>query len=601
MSFNVISGYPTWENYIPSLKTQALIMMIMAQLAYEENYKLIAAVLDDVNNNILTLGTTIYFTADGQYSILQPNSNAERIRLSYEDGSLVSRYYQYPIPGVDPNIPNFDFATQYKPGLPPVDYCGTPLYVKNLPCKDEWSPPPGLGSIAFCVPNPGQPFANNSILAPNPGVSVYGYFKPPPPPCPDNPFVIAFHCIQNYRQSSNNPLDTLQYIQFQTLAIRYKGVRICSPNIGPPCFPNFGDGIDLMDDEGYLIDRDGKRIVVMTYLNEVDYFPDFLGQPNPTYGYNLTYNSFVFSFRGSTYVPDFLEEIIPPEILIPDLKLSNPPQLLREFRPWLVNKASAMYKAIATTTNDDYFLTPFPEEQSIPIQRNYSVYLGATTFTGHSYGASLANILALYLVPRFPGYVNIQTYGFAPMPWEVKGLPPINPDRYLGYLYIRAFSNENDCVPFFKVPNFLPTPQDYVQILNPPELFNFYHIRTDKDGTVNLERIKSIQGSDIPVYLSLNKDHDYNTYVEKITKINDQQFQDTVLSQDGINDFTITPEVALETFVASIPTFPSFLLRQGKIVGANPITQPLNFLYLFGGFNNLCVDYKNLIKSLRLC
>ena len=600
MSFGQVSGYPTWEDYIPTFKTQTLIMMIMAEMAYEVNFKFVAAVIDDNNNNILTLGTTVYFTADGQYAVLQPDSPAERIRLSYQDGSLVSRYYQYPIPGVDPNIPGFDFAANYKVGLPLVNYCGDPLYVANLPCKAEWTPPPGLESIAYCVPNPGQPFSNNSILAPNPGISVYGYFKPPPPPSPDNPFVVAFHCIQNYKESSNNSLDTLQYFQFQTLAIRYKGVKICGKGIIPPCSPNFGDGVDMMDSEGYLIDRDGNRIVVMTNLNQVDTDLIFNDKPNQTYGYNLTYNSYIFSFRGSTYVPDFLEEIIPPEILISDLALANPTSLLKTYRPWLVNKASAMYKAIAKNTNNQYFLTPFPEEQSIQIESNYSLYLGATCFTGHSYGGSLANILAQYLVIRFPGYVNIQTYSFAPTPYQIKGIPPLDPKYYEGFLLIRAFQNENDCVPFLRVANFLTTPQDYVQVFDPYQLYNFYHIQT-LNNSVILQRIKSIKTKGIPIYLSINKDHDYSTYVSKIRMIDDTQFKNTIISQEGIYDFDISPETAVQTFIQTIPTFPSSILRQGKIVGANPITHPVNFLYLLSGFNDLCVDYKNLIKSLLLC
>ena len=156
--------------------------------------------------------------------------------------------------------------------------------------------------------------------------NVLGYFKPPKPKCKDDPYVIAFHCLINGKEVSNNPLDTLQYFQFQTLVIRTKG------EVG---VKDFGDGVDMVNGNGDLIDRDGNPITVMYYLSEVDYFQVFAEQQNSTYGYNLTFNSFVFSFRGSTFLPDFLEEVVPPEILIADLELSNPPELLEKYRPWL--------------------------------------------------------------------------------------------------------------------------------------------------------------------------------------------------------------------------------------------------------------------------
>jgi hypothetical protein len=680
MSFGDVSGYPTWEDYIPEFKTQTLIMSIMSEMAYEVKFKITGALIDD-NNYFKKLGTTIFFTKKGKYAVLQPDCGAERVRVSYSDGELVSRYYNFPIPGVNPNFPGFDFNSQYQIGLPPVySYCTQipnnnpdgpvfpdfPLYRDSSNCPI--SSLSGVDSITTCVPNPGQPFINRSKFSTNSSNNVFGYFKPPPAPCRDDPFVIAFHCINNSKATSNNPLDTLQYFQFQTLAIRTKGV------VGAP---DFGDGVDVVNAEGDLIDREGKPITVIYLLNEVDYFPKFDQQDNPTYGYNLTYDSYVFSFRGSTYLPDFLEEIIPPQTIIADIKLSNPQNLLIRYRPWLVNKATAMYKSIAKTTNFEYFLTPFPEEQSIQIVKNYSNYLGSICFTGHSYGGSLANILAQYLVDRFPLYVNAQTYAFAPVPYIRPCVPPLNPETYIGYLLIRAFVNDNDCVPFLKVPNITNCPEDYLQPLLPTEIYNFYHIKTLECSTntekescfcqkecqcnivstcqcaiqcccpnsnsntitcpqdfstpckeckcqsgcvcqtqcqcqngcqcsgkkVVLERINSycFPCGGVPIYLSINKDHDFTVYVKNISKINPVEFEKTILSPEGIENYTIPANVIVKTFVETIPLFPSYVKRTGEIIGVNPLTNPLNYIYRFIGLNNVNVSYKNLLESLKLC
>jgi hypothetical protein len=673
MSFGDVSGYPTWEEYIPEFKTQTLIMSIMSEMAYQVKFKIIGALIDD-NNYFTKLGTTIFFTKTGKYAVLQPDCGAERVRVSYPDETLVSRYYQFPIPGVDPNIEGFDFNSQYQIGLPPVyPYCSIdpngpfepkyPLYQQKLNCK--LTSLFGEESIAFCVPNPGQPFINRSKMAKSTSSNVFGYFKPPPAPCKDDPYVIAFHCINNSKATSNNAFDTLQYFQFQTLAIRTKGV------VGAP---DFGDGVDVVNANGDLIDRDGNPITVIYLLNEVDFLPKFDGQPNPTYGYNLTYDSYVFSFRGSTYFPDFLEEVIPPEAIITDIKLSNPAELLARYRPWLVNKATAMYKSIAKTTNFEYFLTPFPEEESIQIAKNYSNYLGAICFTGHSYGGSLAIILAQYLVQRFPLYVNAQTYAFAPTPYVRPCVPPLNPEKYIGYLLVRAFVNDNDCVPFLKVPSITNCQEDYLQSLLPTELYNFYHIKTlecsdepcicQKTCQCNivaqcqcciqcccptssnitcpndfstpckvenickcqyqcqcqtqcqclnqcqcggkkviLERIKSycFPCGGVPLYFSINIDHDYINYVKNISKINNKEFADTILSPDGIENYTIPGDVIVRTFIQSIPTFPLYIKRTGDILEVNPLQNPINFLYKFIGFNNVSVSFKNLYESLKFC
>jgi hypothetical protein len=599
MSFGDLSGYPTWEDYIPEFKTQTLIMSIMASMSYQSDFKIVAAILDD-DNNFIKLGTTIYFTADGQYKVLQPDEGNKRIRLSYEDGSLVSRYYQYPIPGINPNIASFDFSTNYKPGLPPEQVSYPPSYISKLPCKDDITCLTGINCIAHCVPNPGQPFVNRSKIAPNVGVNVYGYFEPPPPPRKNNPFVIAFHCINNYKASSNNPLDTLQYFQFQTLVIRTKGE---SPNL------DFGDGVDKVNEDGDLIDRDGNPITVMTYINEVDYLTDFLGKNNPTYGYNLTYNSFVFSFRGSRYLPDFLEEVVPPEILISDLKLSNPESLLSKYRPWLVNKATTVYKSIAKDTNFSYFLTPFPENEYINTRKNYSLYLGSTCFTGHSYGGSLANIAAQYLVERFPGYVNIQTYAFGPVPYLRKSVPIGDVSKYIGYLYIRGFTNDNDPIPFLKVPNLLNEAQDYVQPLesadekHPPLVYNFYRIKSLECGSkCILERINSYSFTNggVPVYLSVNKDHFNTTYVDNISKIDDANFHNTVISPSGIIDYTISNSDLISTFIETIPYLATYSQKTKKTIDAASSKNPIHILYNFIGFNDIDINFKNLIQSLKL-
>ena len=789
MSFGETSGYPTWENYIPDFKTQTKIMAIMADLAYEKEYHLTGATLDE-DNYVITLGTTVYFTAKGEYAVLEPDCGAERLKLSYEDGSLVSRYYQFPVPGIDPNkfakvidayvdendlahlslnvdpgtfftigqdaivsgfkgadadyfnthgtpilsivdnvivyqanlpgpyesikpckgrVSLFNFDQDYKPGLPPVYGNVPPLYNEDLPCPiapvdpavinfaeidkcgiatldlgtysgnpgayivgqevivsgfegqdalcfnglvrilevnnnpnqikykafcdgpyisesvegaivettcdctpdpqsctpPDWPPADPLDTIAYCVPNPGQPFLNRSSFVGKKCSNVLGYFKPPKPKCKDDPYVIAFHCLVNGKEVSNNPLDTLQYFQFQTLIIRTKG------EVG---VKDFGDGVDVVNEDGDLIDRDGNPITVMYYLNEVDYFQIFAEQPNLSYGYNLSFNSYVFSFRGSTYLPDFLEEVVPPEILIRDLEAANPAELLEKYRPWLVNKATAMYKSIAKTTNFEYFLTPFPEEESIRIRKNYAIYLGSTCFTGHSYGGSLANILAQYLVERFPVYVNVQTYSFAPVPYLRLGAETVDGDFYNGLLLIRGFANDNDCVPFLKVPNFLDEPQVYVQPLEPPNIYKFYHIKSEGAlecgdyskknccEPATLERIRSIcfPNNGIPIYLSINKDHRSAIYVENIGNINKKQFAKIINSNNGICDFNITISAAIKTLIASIPVA---LENNGSCnsIGVDPREQPLRYLYLFTGLNELCVNWYNLVDSLRLC
>lgn len=710
MSFPQLSGYPSWENYVPEFKTQTLIMSIMSKLAYEPEYPLIGAVTDE-NNNYLELGTMVYFTANSRYTIFQPQCGAERLRISYPNGKLVSRYYQFPIPGIPPNpIPGFDYAhvdeasvtgnivtlvlfsnvenkltvgqnaivsgftgtdanyfntpgtpilsingnvityqsnlpgpyvatdplngkvklfdfnTDYKPGAPPIYFnLSGPYYNRpeETPCPIiPWPNPnivpyPTLDSITYCVPNPGQPFLNQESLPEGllpPGINpitanVFGYYKPPPPPCPNDPYVIAFHCILNSKVVSNNPLDTLQYFQFQTLAIRYKaemGVK------------DFGDGIDRYNENGDLLPycrdsnclpdgccnypEDNEPIVVMYPLNEVDYFKTFVGQPNDTFGYNLTYNSYVYTFRGSSYIPDFIEEVIPPEIIIRDLNLANPKELLDRYRPWLVNKATSMYKSIAKTTNFDYFRTPFPEEESILIRKNYSLYLGSTCFTGHSYGGSLANILAEYLVDRFPNYINVQTYAFAPVPYLRKCAPPLDTNKYFGFLLVRGFVNDNDCVPFLKVPNFLNEPQEYFQSLYPTELYDFYHIKSSNCGTTAiLERINGycFPNGGVPIYLSINKDHAMNNYITNISNINAEQFKNTVLDENGIINYTISNEDIVKTFLASIPYVinnPGSRTNLGVTFAENPAL----YLYKLAGFNTIDVNYVNLFNSLRL-
>lgn len=699
MSFPEISGYPSWENYIPEFKNQTLIMSIMAELAYERQYELYGAILDE-NNNFLELGTMIYFTASGRYTIFQPQCGAERLRVSYPNGKLVSRYYQFPIPGVPVNpIPGFDFAfvleatvsgniatlvldlnieddfkvgenlivegftgtdatyfntpgtailsvnqniitytsnlpgpyvaqnpeegkvklfdfdTNYKPGAPPVYGPDGPLYNNpdKTPCPiDLWPWPedlyPTLDTITYCVPNPGQPFLNQSASPESIAANVFGYYKPPPPPCPDDPYVIAFHCLINSKAVSNNPLDTLQYFQFQSLAIRYKA------EIG---VKDFGDGVDRHDEDGNLLPycrdsdcmepgccaypEDNEPIAVIYPLNEVDYFRTFAGVPNLSFGYNLMFNTFVFSFRGSTYLPDFLEEVIPPEILIQNLGLANPQVLLDRYRPWLVNKATSMYKSIAKTTNFDYFLTPFPEEGSIQILKNYPTYLGATTFVGHSYGGSLANILAEYLVIRFPFYVNVQTYAFAPVPYLRKCAPPLDVDTFFGFLLIRGFTNDNDCVPFLKVPNFLTEPQEYFQSLYPSELYDFYHIKSCEGGAV-LERINGycFPNGGVPIYLSINKDHSLTNYIGNISKINTKQFEDTIFNENGLTNFTISNKDIVKTFLASIPVALGGSGEVDRNYGVTFAEDPLLFLYKFAGLQTIDVSYNNLIDSLRL-
>ena len=625
MSFSRVSGYPSWEDYIPSLKIQTLIMCIMAKLAYQVDYKLTGAVVNEFNE-FTALGSMIFFNTKGEYTVINPECGADRVRLSYPDGSLVSQYYQYPIPGIDPTLlkPDiqFDYAKDYKIGLPPVYGTVPPIYNEVVTCPIPWvygqPMPPPEETIVRCVPNPGQPFFNQSKLTKSISRNVFGYYKPPPSPSPDAPYVIAFHCLRNYIQSSNNPFDTLQYFQFQTILIRWKGVA-------PYTLNNQGVLVDRynnpVNEEGYFIDRDGETIPIMTYLNEVDYFPTVPNPspppdeiPNLTFGYNLTYNSFVFSFRGSTYLPDFLGEFIPPEILIADLQLANPKSLLDRYRPWLVNKATSMYKAIATATNFDYFTTPFPEEQSIRINKNYSVYMGTLCFTGHSYGGSLSNILAQYLVDRFPVYMAVQTYAFAPVPYVRKCAPPLDGLKYSGSLLIRGFVNDNDVVPFLKVPNFLNEDQQYLQFLYPPELYGFYHIKSansscdnnsdscQKSNNAILERINGycFPNGGVPAYLAINKDHILDSYIQNIKNIDEKQFEDTIFDDFGIINYTVTNEEVIKTLIASIPVFLQGAGSATSIFGVSFFENPVRFLYNFIGFNEIDVNYLNLIESLRL-
>jgi hypothetical protein len=99
--------------------------------------------------------------------------------------------------------------------------------------------------------------------------------------------------------------------------------------------------------------------------------------------------------------------------------------------------------------------------------------------------------------------------------------------------------------------------------------------------------------------LAINKDHDYITYTKNISKINTEQFKETVLSDKGIDNFTISDKVIVKTFLETIPLFPYYLNRTEKIIGAS-IINPVNFTYKFFGFNNICINFKNLINSLKL-
>ena len=116
--FGQKSGFPSWEDYIPTTKVQTLIMSIMSAQSYLSH---IPAIID-ANNMFTSIGTMFFFTQDGQYAIISPNSsiNQPRIQISHEDCSLVSRYYQFPIPGVNPNQPNITFPDDYKIGIPQI-------------------------------------------------------------------------------------------------------------------------------------------------------------------------------------------------------------------------------------------------------------------------------------------------------------------------------------------------------------------------------------------------------------------------------------------------------------------------------------------------
>jgi hypothetical protein len=59
-----ISGYPSWQDFIPSLKAQALITYQLSNLSYEKTQVINQCSLD-ANNKIIHLGTIHYFTQDG--------------------------------------------------------------------------------------------------------------------------------------------------------------------------------------------------------------------------------------------------------------------------------------------------------------------------------------------------------------------------------------------------------------------------------------------------------------------------------------------------------------------------------------------------------
>jgi hypothetical protein len=609
--FGQKSGFPSWEDYIPTTKAQTLIMAIMSGQSYLSHTPAII----DANNMFISIGTMFFFTQDGQYAMISPNSsiNQPRIQISHEDCSLVSRYYQFPIPGVNPNLPNITFPDEYIPGIPQAYEPNGPEWI--IPKKYNWSEERvnaysvekyGPDSICRLVPNLGQPFYNLNPPetvdpAINIGSMVYGYFVPPPPPSPTNPWVIAFHCVGNGKQYSNNPLDTLDYYKYQSLLIRTKG--------DPNYLGNDEDGYDILDEDNNLLDKNGNKITVIMYLNEVDYIDiePTTNQSNGTRGYNLTYNTFVFAFRGSKFIPDVTGEVIPPEIPIANINLSNPDYLLKRYRPFLVNKASAMYKSISADTLFTYYYTPFPDDERYVTQKNYPIFLGTLCFTGHSYGGALANILAEYLCYRFPIYLCIQTYSFAPPAYQYINTPPLNADEYNGFLYIRTFINNNDCVPFFKPPNPLDYDQSYIIPTSPPELYAVYHINTI-NSVSKLELVNKIMLYDggIPVYLFINDDHDILTgYIGNISQIDTDQFESIINSDfsTGIT-FGITELTAKKMFNMYLkknipPQIAAFNKINSTKSTSEIITSGLSSLYTSLGLNKIKVNYVNLLKSLK--
>lgn len=264
--FGQKSGYPAWEDYIPTQKAQTLIMCIMAAKSYQDQT---AAIVDE-NNNFTSLGTMIFFTANGQFKDIQPNINnmPPRIQISYADGSLISRYYQFPIPGIDIKKNDFNFDTSYKIGLPDIYPSPGPTWIQALLPTHPDLTNTGPNSIIKFLPNVAQPFYNQDPNAKNIGANVFGYFTPPQP-FPYDPFVIAFHCVGVAKEYSNNPLDTLQYYKWQTLLIRTKAYS-----------GNDVDGFDLSNN-GILVDKYNNPLTVMTYLNEIDTYDD-----STTFGYN---------------------------------------------------------------------------------------------------------------------------------------------------------------------------------------------------------------------------------------------------------------------------------------------------------------------------
>ena len=96
--FKNYNSFPGWQDYIKSDKIQALIMAKMCDFAYLGKFNIKSATLDE-NNNFIKLGTMIFFDADGQYKVIQPEDNSERIVISVDGGnSTTSKYFNYPIP-----------------------------------------------------------------------------------------------------------------------------------------------------------------------------------------------------------------------------------------------------------------------------------------------------------------------------------------------------------------------------------------------------------------------------------------------------------------------------------------------------------------------
>ncbi len=175
------------------------------------------------------------------------------------------------------------------------------------------------------IPNLVQPFAISEKSD-----IVLGYYSPPT----DREYVIAFHCIFDSRESSNYPLDTLQYFKFQALCVSY---------------------------------IENNNTTVLLHINDIDTYSEEQFQYNDgtygpsTLGLNLAYNNYVFAFRGSVYITDYLKQVVPINLVVKNIDIANPAILLERFKPWLVNLASQIYKNIAADTNLIYSLTPFQD------------------------------------------------------------------------------------------------------------------------------------------------------------------------------------------------------------------------------------------------